>query len=80
MSGWILRAVAHYADLVANLESALQRDVDRARHNLRTLLGQVRLLPDETGTFLIAEGEMQTTQLLAVAGPLVRKCGSGGRI
>jgi hypothetical protein len=65
---------------VADLETALRRDVDRARHNLRALLGPVRLMPDASGQFLVAEGQMETAQLLAVAGPLVRKCGSGGVI
>jgi hypothetical protein len=71
---------ADYGRLVADLETALQRDVDRARHNLRALLGPVRLMPDATGQFLVAEGQVDTAQLLAVAGPLVRKCGSGGAL
>jgi hypothetical protein len=72
------RIASDYARLLADLETALQRDVDRARQNLRALLGPVWLLPDFTGRSPLAEGQMGTAQLLAVAGPLVRKCGSGG--
>lgn len=74
------RLAADYFRLVADLETAVQRDVDRARHNLRALLGPVPLMPDPSGQFLVAEGQMETAQLLAVAGPLVRKCGSGGAL
>jgi len=34
-------------------------------------------MPDASGQFVVAEGQMETAQLLAVAGPLIRKCGSG---
>ena len=78
IADFLPRLAADYGRLVADLETALQRDVDRARHNLRALLGPVRLTPDASGQFLVAEGQMDTAQLLAVAGPLVRKCGSGG--
>ena len=53
------------------------RDMDRARHNLRALLRPVRLMPDASGQFLVADGQMDTIQLLEVARPLVRKCGAG---
>ena len=74
------RIAQDYAALVDDLEAALQRDVDRARGNLRAVLGDVRLTPDPTGEFLIAEGLMQAAQLLSATGPLFRKSGSGGRI
>jgi hypothetical protein len=72
------RIAQDYAALVDDLEVALQRDVDRARGNLRPVLGDVRLTPDPTGEFLIAEGDMQAAQLLSATGPLFRKSGSGG--
>jgi len=78
IADFLPRLAADYGRLVADVETALQRDVDRARHNLRALLGPVRLLPDDSGKLLVAEGQMETAQLLAVARPLVRKCGSGG--
>ena len=68
-----------YRRLVDNLPTALQRDVDRARANLRALLGPIRLVPHESGRFLVAEGKMQTPQLLSVTGAF-RNIGSGGRI
>ena len=80
IADFLPRIASDYGRLVADLEMALQRDVDRARHNLRALLGPVRLMPDATGPFLVAEGQIDTAQLLAVAGPLVRKCGSGGAL
>lgn len=68
-----------YRRLVDSLPTALQRDVDRARANLRTLLGPVQPVPHASGPFLVAEGEIQTPRLLEATGA-IRKCGSGGRI
>ena len=74
------RIAQDYAALINDLEDALQRDVDRARGNLRAVLGDVRLTPDPTGEFLMVEGYMQAAQLLSATGPLFRKSGSGGAI
>jgi hypothetical protein len=44
-----LRIASDHLRPVADLKTALQLDVDRARHNLRALLGPAWLLPYVTG-------------------------------
>src|SRR4026209_2099546 len=74
------RIAQDYAALVDDLEVALQRDVDRARGNLRPVLGDVRLTPDPTGEFLIAEGDMQAAPFLCATGPPFRTVGRRGAL
>jgi uncharacterized protein (DUF885 family) len=50
------RLADKYRSMVANLHEALQRDVARARRDLAAIIGPVRLTPDASRTFMIAEG------------------------
>lgn len=57
-----------YRAMVANLHEALQRDVARARRDLNAILAPVRLRPDASRKFMIAEGRFDTAALLTTAG------------
>jgi len=66
IADFLPRLAADYIRLAADPETALQRDVDRARHNLRALLGPVRLMPDGSGQFLVAEGSISDFRISSV--------------
>ncbi len=75
------RAV-RYRELVAQLGTTVQRDIDRARAQIRTLLGgQVLLTPTDQG-YLEAEMAGNPAELLKLAsnGANLNLHGSGGRI
>ena len=70
LPSFLPRLVDTYQAMVANLEQELTRDVDRAREQIRNLLGgQVKLIPE--GDHLVAE---------MTASLQVSSSGSGGRI
>ncbi len=58
-------AVVRYRALIDNLDTTLQRDIDRARHQLRTLLGEIKLHP--TDGHLEAELSGDFERLLTLA-------------
>lgn len=81
MAEFLPRAMDRYCALVTNLPSVLQRDVQRARAQIKTLLGDgVKLLPTKEG-YLVAELAGDFAGLLKLAaGTALNLDGSGGRI
>ena len=76
------RAVERYQELVANMEEMPEHHVPHARRQLRRLLGEVKLLPHESGEYLEAEmsGNFRGLLNLTASGQKVHFDGSGGRI
>jgi hypothetical protein len=65
VADFLLRLADIYSALVENLESVPPRYVDRARTTLKSLIGDVRLIPE--GQHLTAEFELEGGRLLAAA-------------
>lgn len=76
------RVVDRFRALTQGLETVAQRDVARARAQLRGLLGEIRLAPSESGVYLEAElaGDYAGLFKLASNGANLNLYGSGGRI
>ena len=55
MDNVLPNAAERYRKLVANLGQNLRTDINYARECLKTLLGQIKLVPSTTGSFLNAE-------------------------
>lgn len=60
-------AAQRYRNIVNDLSRALQTDIAQARQCLKTLLGQVRLVPSPSGGFLEAELRHSPDGLMALA-------------
>ncbi len=83
VASFLPKAVDRYKQLVNNLENVTQRDVARARAQIKKLVGgEIKLYPSETGDFLEAEmtGDFVSLLNLASGKPSVNCNGSGGWI
>ena len=83
VADFLPNAVERYQKLVSNLEKISQRDVPRAREQIKKLLGgEIKLYPSESGDYLEAEMTGDVVSLLHAGSgkPGVNWFGSGGRI
>ena len=76
------RAVERYQKLVENLESMPDHHIPHARRELKRVLGEIKLIPHESGDYLEAEisGNFNGLVNLAANSQKVHFNGSGGRI
>ena len=58
--------VGRFKELLADLDSALNKDTGRARVLLKDLLGEIRLVPEDGGVY--AEIQNRADRLLMAAG------------
>jgi len=81
ITSFLPQAIERYQALVADLKNVLETDVMQAREHLKTLLGQIRLLPSECGKFLRAELRHSTEGLIGLAldGSLKARMVAGAR-
>jgi len=81
ITSFLPQAIERYQALVADLKNVLETDVMQAREHLKTLLGQIKLLPSECGKFLQAELRHSTEGLIGLAfdGPLKARMVAGAR-
>jgi len=81
ITSFLPQAIERYQALVADLKNVLETDIMQAREHLKTLLGQIRLLPSECGKFLRAELRHSTEGLIGLAldGSLKARMVAGAR-
>lgn len=81
ITSFLPQAAERYQALVGDLKNVLKKDIALAREHMRTLLGQIRLLPSQCGKFLQAELRHSVEGLINLAfdGSLKARMVAGAR-